>query len=431
MADDKSPHRCRHRHRHHRSRMGRHSRAEQAAAALVAVAVLHHHHLGDRLLDRLSGLAADDRRSTQGVLGWHSRSAVVADLEELQGAARADVRQAADGLAAEIAADPALARFCPRGRAARPSPTIARPVTAPAAAAPRAIPNLNDDDWLWGGKLDRHRADHPLRHPLRRPARPRAATCRISAATACSSPTRSPRSRTYVRSLSGLPVDRRADLARGKKIFADNCAVCHGPDGKGKRELGAPNLTDAIWLYGSDKATIIETITNGRGGVMPAWAGRLDDTTIKALAVYVHSASAAAKNDPWPQCSTLRPRPPAGTPMRPVCARAEREVRPELKAVAEPPSLVPQAEPGHEWDDEPLYEARRKIYPQSVQGLIAGSNGSCCCHARHLLRRCRSSAGTAARTRPTRRCWSICRAGASTSSSSRSGRRKSTTSPAC
>ena len=99
----------------------------------------------------------------------------------------------------------------------------------------------------------------------------------------------------YVRSLSGLPVDPKADLARGAKIFADICAGCHGPDGKGKRDIGAPNLTDAIWLYGSDKATIVETVTNGRGGVMPAWAGRLDDTTIKALAVYVFTFGGGEK----------------------------------------------------------------------------------------------------------------------------------------
>jgi cytochrome c oxidase cbb3-type subunit 3 len=54
-------------------------------------------------------------------------------------------------------------------------------------------------------------------------------------------------------------------------------------------EFGAPNLTDQIWLYGSDEATIVETITNGRSGVMPAWVGRLDPATIKALAVYVHT----------------------------------------------------------------------------------------------------------------------------------------------
>ena len=78
-------------------------------------------------------------------------------------------------------------------------------------------------------------------------------------------------------------------MPRGAKIFADNCAVCHGPEGKGNRELGAPNLTDQIWLYGADKKTIVEDLTNGRGGIMPAWGGKLDGATIKALAVYVHT----------------------------------------------------------------------------------------------------------------------------------------------
>jgi cytochrome c oxidase cbb3-type subunit 3 len=93
----------------------------------------------------------------------------------------------------------------------------------------------------------------------------------------------------YVRSLSGLSVRPRTDLAAGKKIFADNCAVCHGDDAKGKQEIGSPNLTDKIWLYGPDEATIIDVITNGRGSIMPAWVDRLDPVTVKALAVYVHT----------------------------------------------------------------------------------------------------------------------------------------------
>ena len=93
----------------------------------------------------------------------------------------------------------------------------------------------------------------------------------------------------YVRSLSGLSTEPGFNAAAGKKIFDENCVACHGKDGKGNQEMGAPNLTDQIWLYGSDQATIVETITNGRAGVMPAWTGRLDPVTIKALTVYVHS----------------------------------------------------------------------------------------------------------------------------------------------
>ena len=83
--------------------------------------------------------------------------------------------------------------------------------------------------------------------------------------------------------------------AARKKVFADNCAVCHGEQGKGNRELGAPNLTDKIWLYGSDLKTIVDGIWNGRGAVMPGWAGRLDDTTIKALTIYVYSLGGGEK----------------------------------------------------------------------------------------------------------------------------------------
>ncbi|MGA7327922.1 MAG: c-type cytochrome, partial [Rhodomicrobium sp.] len=94
----------------------------------------------------------------------------------------------------------------------------------------------------------------------------------------------------YVRSLSKLPHDAAA-ADRGNAIFHGDggCASCHGEDGKGNQEVGAPNLTANIWLYGGSKETIVTTITNGRGGVMPAWAERLDEETIKKLTVYVHS----------------------------------------------------------------------------------------------------------------------------------------------
>jgi cytochrome c oxidase cbb3-type subunit 3 len=99
----------------------------------------------------------------------------------------------------------------------------------------------------------------------------------------------------YVRSLAGLDVANGTDLAAGAKLYADNCASCHGDQAKGNKDLGAPDLTDAIWLYGSSRAAMVETVTNGRGGVMPAWSGRLDPVTIKALTVYVHSLGGGQK----------------------------------------------------------------------------------------------------------------------------------------
>lgn len=92
----------------------------------------------------------------------------------------------------------------------------------------------------------------------------------------------------YVLSLSGQSANA-AGAERGKAIFAEQCAACHGETGTGSLDQGAPNLTDAIWLYGGSKAAIAESIRTGRGGMMPAWDGRLDPVTVKALTVYVHT----------------------------------------------------------------------------------------------------------------------------------------------
>ena len=92
----------------------------------------------------------------------------------------------------------------------------------------------------------------------------------------------------YVLSLSGGAEDQAA-AGRGEALFADNCAGCHGEDGRGNTEFGAPNLADAIWLYGGDRSTIAKTVANSRQSVMPAWTGRLDEITIKQLAIYVHA----------------------------------------------------------------------------------------------------------------------------------------------
>ena len=93
---------------------------------------------------------------------------------------------------------------------------------------------------------------------------------------------------SFVRTISGQQQPNAAS-ARGAKLFAANCSQCHGPEGKGGRQFGAPNLTDAIWLYGGDRATITQTVMKSRFGVMPRWNNRLDPVTIKMLAAYVHS----------------------------------------------------------------------------------------------------------------------------------------------
>ena len=91
----------------------------------------------------------------------------------------------------------------------------------------------------------------------------------------------------HVRKISGQEFDAGL-AAEGATVFADNCASCHMEDGTGDRAQGAPNLTDAIWLYGGDVDTLTETVTNARFGVMPDWNERLSEAQIRAVATYVH-----------------------------------------------------------------------------------------------------------------------------------------------
>jgi len=221
--------------------------------------------------------------STQGVFGWHSRTAVVADLDALKAQRGAMMDQLSKASLAEIAGNPQLLDFA-RAQGRVTFADNCAPCHGAGGGGAKGYPNLNDDDWLWGGKLTE--IEQTIRYGARSgndkghqgnmpPFATILKTPEISAVA------------DYVRSLSGLPTEAGVDLKLGQKVFADNCAVCHGPEAKGNREVGAPNLTDKIWLYGSDKATIMQGILNGRGGVMPTWEGRLSDPIIKALTVYV------------------------------------------------------------------------------------------------------------------------------------------------
>jgi cytochrome c oxidase cbb3-type subunit 3 len=231
--------------------------------------------------------------ATEGTLGWHTRSAVVADLEELKARRGPMVQKLAAASVAEIATDPQLLGFArAQGRVAFADNCA--PCHGAGGGGAKGYPNLNDDDWLWGGKLDDIAATigHGIRSAdpkTRSGSMPAFGRDKILKTNEISSVA------DFVRSMASLPVSPNADLVAGKKVFADNCAVCHGDAGKGNRELGAPNLTDKIWLYGSDKEAIMEGVRNGRGNVMPSWAGRLDDSTIKALTVYVHTLGGGEK----------------------------------------------------------------------------------------------------------------------------------------
>jgi len=224
---------------------------------------------------------------TAGIFGFSSRGQVAADVGALQ-QLRAEKAGALQNVAlTDIEKDPAmLALARAQGKAAFGNNCA--PCHGLGATGAKGYPNLNDDDWIWGGTLEDIyktievgvRSTHPeTRNSMMLAFGKEGLLKRDEIVTVAN----------YVRSLSGLSVRPDVDLSAGKKVYAENCAQCHADDGTGNRELGAPNLADKIWLYGSDEATIIDVISNGRASVMPAWVDRLDPVTIKALAVYVHS----------------------------------------------------------------------------------------------------------------------------------------------
>lgn len=149
-------------------------------------------------------------------------------------------------------------------------------------------PNLQDDNWLWGGSLDAiHqtlmygiRSGHDEARIGEMPAFGRDELLDKAQITQVAN---------YVGSKVGLEPEAGVDLAAGEQVYTDNCAACHGDDLKGMQEMGAPNLTSRNWLYGKSIDAIKAQVNNPRNGVMPAWSTRLDPATVKSLAVYVHS----------------------------------------------------------------------------------------------------------------------------------------------
>ena len=171
------------------------------------------------------------------------------------------------------------------------------------ATGSKGYPNLNDDDWLWGGDLAT--IEKTITDGIRQPGHDATRFSQMPAfgRDGILAPAQVNDVVSYVRLISHQQ-DASTSSKRGQVLFEANCAICHGPDGKGLRTQGAPNLTDAIWLYGGDRDTVAQTITNSRFGVMPAWGTRLDKVTIRMLAAYVHSLG-GGELPPAPQQATI------------------------------------------------------------------------------------------------------------------------------
>jgi cytochrome c oxidase cbb3-type subunit 3 len=220
---------------------------------------------------------------TQGLLGQTNRADLTRELDAQAKDRAAFVERIRSASLEQIRKDPALLAFAVAGGRSA-FQTNCMQCHGAGGAGSTGFPNLVDDDWLWGGAIDQLYAtiQHGIRNAddrSRRSLMPRFGADGLLTGGQVAAVA------DYVLSLSG----RGQATAEGAKLWQEQCAACHQPDGKGNHELGAPNLTDGIWLYGGDRNSIYRSIFYARNGSMPAWAGRLDDATLKMLAIYVHS----------------------------------------------------------------------------------------------------------------------------------------------
>ena len=238
-------------------------------------------------------------RATAGITGWTSHGQLADELQAQQ-AKRAPIIAAIAATPIEqLPAKPQLMNAATEGGRAAFKVNCVQ-CHGSGAAGSKGYPNLNDDDWLWGGDLKTIR--YTLEHGIRNPDHAATRQSQMPAFAGVLSEGDVAAVVAHVRHISGQrPAS--ALTQQGAQIFANNCAVCHGPEGKGGRQVGAPNLTDGIWLYGGGTATLTETVLKARQGVMPRWGHKLDAATITMLAAYVHSLG-GGEASPAPQEAT-------------------------------------------------------------------------------------------------------------------------------
>ena len=223
-------------------------------------------------------------RATEGVLGWSSRGQLETELVAADQAREATFERIAATDTNDLADDPELLSQAISGGAAAFKQHCVQCHGAGAAGYTQyGYPNLNDDDWLWGGTISE--IETTLTHGIRWEGSDATRVSYMPAFGEILDGAQVEALTAHVLSLSGESQGNAA----GAQIFADNCAACHGANGGGDRALGAPALNDAIWHYGDSAASVRQQIRAPRHGVMPGWSDKLDPVTIKMLAAYVHS----------------------------------------------------------------------------------------------------------------------------------------------
>lgn len=219
--------------------------------------------------------------SFQGLLGWSSAGQHKAEVEKVD----AQVKPLFDKyLKMDLQAVAADKEGVEMGK--RLYLTYCMQCHGSDARGAKGFPNLADNDWLWGGEPAQIVETIANGRNGMMPAyggNPEAIGGEAGAKEVAN----------YVRSLAGLPNDSLL-AAKGKTKYEAVCIACHGPEGKGMTAMGAPNLTDKVWLYGSSEATIVQTIVNGRSNKMPAWQEFLGEGKVHLLAAYVLSLSSGA-----------------------------------------------------------------------------------------------------------------------------------------
>jgi cytochrome c oxidase cbb3-type subunit III len=225
-------------------------------------------------------------QATPGLLGYSTRAEVAAEIDRFT-LANADIQaRLASTELTEIASEPELHQYAVNAGGAVFRTWCAQCHGSGAAGVQASgYPNLLDDDWLWGGDIVA--ITDTVRHGIRNTDDPDARWSEMPAFGEILTNEEIDQVVQHVRAISNQEHDATV-AAAGSELFLDNCASCHGDSGEGMREVGAPALNNAVWLYGGSVDKLTETVRNARFGVMPAWSQRLSEAEIRAVATYVH-----------------------------------------------------------------------------------------------------------------------------------------------
>lgn len=222
--------------------------------------------------------------NTKGTKGWTEYKKLKEERAEIDARREKYERKFKTATLEQIQNDPELYQYAVAGGQAAFRNNCAA-CHGTGATGNGQFPNLNDDDWLWGGTLEEIyktisygiRSGNPDGHDSAMPAFGKDGILTKDQIKQVAE---------FVININKNGMDKNMP---GYQIFADNCVACHGEEAKGSKDIGAPNLSDAIWLYGGDVENVTKSIFYARNGKMPVWNGRLSESTIKQLAVYVHS----------------------------------------------------------------------------------------------------------------------------------------------